>query len=312
MSKKTDYLIETFFRARNKKYESYVINSIWNKLDNDKIKPVTQQYIVGNDGKRRYIDLYFPQLNIGVEVDEHYHSNSNQSENDKIRTLSIFDYFNKVEVGQDYIEYRIQVYDNDGNTKSFDELNDNINFVVDKIKHKLNEIELKAWITDVEEFILNNRKLTTKDDIIFKRIIDVANKIFGKTYKDWRKGLIPNHLWDNENKHVNTDLWFPKLAIEIEGNLISANNDWNNQIDEKGNVIEFQESKDTVINPDFYEDMVGKENDRYVFVRSKDIYGQTGYKFIGKYRKTHLFAKEHNGIYKKASFFVQIDDAIIF
>lgn len=48
-----------------------------NHLD---IRPVTQQYVKGNDNEYYLIDLYLPQINIGVEVDEAFHKNNYESD----------------------------------------------------------------------------------------------------------------------------------------------------------------------------------------------------------------------------------------
>ena len=49
MSKKANYLIKTLSRTKRKDYENYVINAIWNRLANDNIKPVTQQYVFNKE-----------------------------------------------------------------------------------------------------------------------------------------------------------------------------------------------------------------------------------------------------------------------
>ncbi|WP_406835471.1 AbaSI family restriction endonuclease [Lactococcus lactis] len=69
-------MVKTLSRTRRKDYENYVLNAIWNRLGNLNIKPVSQQFI-RNEGKNGYfIDLYFPQLNIGIECDEVHHQSS--------------------------------------------------------------------------------------------------------------------------------------------------------------------------------------------------------------------------------------------
>ncbi|HHT82808.1 MAG TPA: hypothetical protein GX003_05170 [Acholeplasmataceae bacterium] len=59
MSKKANYLIKTLSRTKRKDYENYVINAIWNRLANDNIKPVTQQYVFNKEKNEGYlIDLF--------------------------------------------------------------------------------------------------------------------------------------------------------------------------------------------------------------------------------------------------------------
>jgi len=72
-------------RTKKKDYENYIINAVWNRvtqrIKNDSVlkdlqydlKPVSQQFIRKSDNERYFIDLYFPQLNIGIECNEHHH-----------------------------------------------------------------------------------------------------------------------------------------------------------------------------------------------------------------------------------------------
>ena len=106
MEDKKDYLIRTLSRTKRKDYENYVINRLYNRLNDLDIKPMTQKYIKRIiNGKKGYclIDLYFPQFNIGIECDEPHHIS--QVEKDKLRTEDIIS-----ELGN-YNEQRITVYD---------------------------------------------------------------------------------------------------------------------------------------------------------------------------------------------------------
>lgn len=70
---KRDYLVKTLSRTKRKDYENYIINAIWHKLDNMELKPVSQQYVKFKNGNYALMDLYFPQLQIAIEVDEACH-----------------------------------------------------------------------------------------------------------------------------------------------------------------------------------------------------------------------------------------------
>ena len=48
-----------------------------------------------SDGRYALIDLYFPQINYGIECDEKYHLE--HDEEDRIRTLSIEEMLDSVE-----------------------------------------------------------------------------------------------------------------------------------------------------------------------------------------------------------------------
>ena len=61
--------------TKDKEKENYVVNAIWARLDDLNVKPVTQQYVRRPNGYA-LIDLYFPQINYGVECDEAYHKDN--------------------------------------------------------------------------------------------------------------------------------------------------------------------------------------------------------------------------------------------
>ena len=71
---KYDYIKSQLWRARNKRDENYVINRFWHKLDLPDVKIVTQQYVTRPDG-HALTDMYLPQFNLHVEVDEPHHLN---------------------------------------------------------------------------------------------------------------------------------------------------------------------------------------------------------------------------------------------
>lgn len=76
---KSEYLYKAFAsRTRNKKEECYVVNAIWQRLclQGYEIEPITQKYVRRSDDKGHkfaLIDLFFPALNLAIEVDEAYH-----------------------------------------------------------------------------------------------------------------------------------------------------------------------------------------------------------------------------------------------
>ena len=60
MDSKVIYLAKTLSRTKRKDYENYVVNAIWNRVNDYRLVPVTQQYVTDGKGNRYFIDLYFP------------------------------------------------------------------------------------------------------------------------------------------------------------------------------------------------------------------------------------------------------------
>ena len=84
------YYAESFRKINHKKYEFFVISRIFHLLNDLEIEFVTQQ-VVGTAKGRFLLDLYFPQFQIAVEIDEDYHSKKNQIQKDQLRERAIVD-----------------------------------------------------------------------------------------------------------------------------------------------------------------------------------------------------------------------------
>lgn len=87
MDYKLEYMERLFAKIGKKKTESYVISRIWHQLDDDRVKFVVQQYIKRTQDKYALADLYLPQLNIFIEINEPFHKHN--VEVDKVRNREI-------------------------------------------------------------------------------------------------------------------------------------------------------------------------------------------------------------------------------
>lgn len=102
-------------------------------------------------GERAYkfIDLYFPQVGIGVECDEAYHQNEEQHSRDIHREITIIEVLRQIHEG-DYELKRIDA------TKPFAEFEQSIDDVVSCIADKVNEQKangtFKPWIQAVDDW----------------------------------------------------------------------------------------------------------------------------------------------------------------
>lgn len=267
MEDKKDYLIRTLSRTKRKDYENYVINRLYNRLNDLDIKPMTQKYVKRIiNGKKGYclIDLYFPQFNIGIECDEPHHIS--QVEQDKLRTEDIIS-----ELGN-YNEQRITVYD-----KSIIDINNAIDKIVENIKlHKEQQIksgEFKKWeILTPQEYLADKEKITIYDDIEFSTINEASNLIFGTDYKEQQ------HAWFKIKNITNKEImaWFPQLAIEKDSIMVASSSGWNNTMNDNKDIIcEYNEFYTNTSN-DF------DRRERVTFMKMRDkITNKLGYKFLG-------------------------------
>lgn len=77
-------------KLAHKPTESYVISRIWHRLDDIRVRFVLQQYVKRANGYA-LADLYLPQLNMIVEVNEEYHETDEQKIRDAIRNAEVTD-----------------------------------------------------------------------------------------------------------------------------------------------------------------------------------------------------------------------------
>src|SRR5436305_13620063 len=90
MDKKLEYITRLFKKMSAKGIETYVISRVWHLLNNDEIKIIPQQYVRHSNGQYSVTDIYFPQFDIHIEVNEpgHYQSDAKIS-SDALRETNI-------------------------------------------------------------------------------------------------------------------------------------------------------------------------------------------------------------------------------
>ena len=243
------YYAKLLTKLRNKKYEFYVVSRIIHLLNDTEIQFTTQQVVRKNDGRRYLIDLYFPQFQIAVEIDESHHLSNEEA--DRVREREI------VTSADVKIFFRIKC-DNNSNLASvhqqIDELINEIRLQKDNGNFKpysyQDEFSVEKWLKVGRLRIDDGAKFRTHADVL---------RLFGKDYTLHQASISPL----NEKVQV----WFPKLY---------KNNDWVNTIDnggkeinqtKVGNAMEIKEIKDSI-----------------VFAHQKDVLGNIYYSFKGVFR----------------------------
>ena len=287
---KFHYIVKTLSRTKRKDYENYVLNAIWNRLGNLNIKPVSQQFIQNKDKSHYFIDLYFPQLNIGIECDEAHHHK--KKERDKLREVTISDILFQVGDKNQYQPLHVDV------TKPWNEIETQINFCVKQIQEKWEkkklEGTLKEWKNEsIDEFLKDSDSIRVGHDFSFNKSVDVLNYLFGKQYKGWQKAICK--LDDS------TVVWFPKLATETE-----RQGHWNNVLSVDGKFI--YETSSENISPSDLKNMVIRESrreppkefiNRHTFAKViNPVTGRKSYKYIGTFNECGSI-DQHIRIYER-------------
>ena len=252
---KLQYLRQTFARTSGKTFENYVITQVWAGVKKLGLYPVTQQYVKRPDGYA-LIDLYFPQINFGVEVNENFHRKQFQA--DELRMEEIFSAIKNIDVK--CIE-----------EADFDQVEGQVSQAIKAIEIKVKQQGGLSWSEDwqEQEYQAKLQKarergvLSTSDLINFTRI-QVANDIY-------QLKLSEGYLKFGRSFFMlkdNNALWFPHLT---------KNKQWENSINQDWTLITEKPLGDnTKPQKHTHRDIL-----RHTFARSQNSLGQIAYRFIG-------------------------------
>ena len=300
---KKEYLFKTLSRTKRKDDENYVINAVFNRVNNFELKPVSQQYV--NCGDSWFlIDLFFPQINVGIEVDEEGHIN--QIEKDEIRSDQIVSAM-KYENRSDFEMLRVQTYN-----RTIDEVNNSVAQVVNHIQAKIDESDIALHWNIREEDILNIRKkqkLSIFDDVAFSSITQTINELF-----DWGRKSSggPSRVWFKYKPDPQYNLWFAKRNV-FKNNKEIAQAGWINRLSRDGKtILEFRDDIEevdevSVLTRKYFEETDDK---RITFLKFKSNLGENGYKFVGVFKRDGWEITTFNNKKVKATRYSRIQDYI--
>lgn len=260
MDYKLEYMERLFAKISKKKTESYVISRIWHQLDDDRVKFVVQQYIRRTQDKYALADLYLPQLNIFIEINEPFHKNN--TEIDRIRNEEILNITNSKPI----------VIDCDNNLQ---EIHCQITDVVSLIKQRIKEIgdNFKHW-DDVStlsvEYHRNKGYLRVDDNECLRTTEDIA-EVFGTKAK--HRGFLRASGAAVPNKK-NEIVWWPNTEHRL----------WYNELSEDGMYIHEYPKAEKKRTSHLKQWLSAPEEIRITFLRYKDDLGFCFYRFVGVFK----------------------------
>lgn len=300
---KSEYLFNTFGKRGSNKQECYVINAVWQRLlaKGIELEPVAQQYVRRFDGhehKYARIDLYFPAINVGIEVDEKYHIdnqvNDQAREKEVLRVL-----FDEMLVDSAKLSPQKKILAQDINEASTPELlrikaysgykalTEQIEKVVQKISDRVDLMRKKnpqalIWQTPEEQHAA----------IAARGVIKAEDRTYFQTVREICACISPADV-HNGNGSYSTSivlksakersmLWCPKLGIKDEFGEVKAVSDsgWVNVFLPDGRIKEWNDDPEKMAK--------NREKDwlpRPTFMRMRDVMGNSGYRFIGVYQR---------------------------
>lgn len=288
MDDKKEYIVNQLKRTFNKKYENYCITRIYHLLNRNDIQIITQQMFKRKeDDKIALADLYFPQINLSIEIDESHHFS--RKEADKARTREVLERKKLIDeklialgevVYYELEELRIDV----SKSKNIEDINLQIDKIITLINERISELgdKFKPWdcCDKSPEDYIKLGKIECKDNVSLRTILEVS-KLFNKGYKGMQR------CWFKTNRDEER-VWCPKLKLE---DTDFKGNRYQNEISLDGKYI-YETEKD---NDEFY--TYDRKNEvRLVFPKYKDETGSRRYKFKGVYK----FNRELSDKTKKA------------
>ncbi len=278
---KDEYILKSFSKLRNKKWELYVITRIIHLLNDPEIDFVCQQPIKSKDGNRYLTDLCFPGLKLYCEIDESHHANEENLYADISREKEII-------IATGFEEKRIRVFDKNGNDRQLNDINDEIDQFIEFIRQTkkvlLSKREFEPWNYEKKfdpNFHIERGDIDINNNVTLLRHEDVL-RCFG-----YEKGQYQRATWKIPG--TNKTVWFPKLY---------ENNDWINTLSEDGEKISMKKTDNS---------MIEKTEEWFpiVFAHYRDSLGQVYYKFMGEFKLSlnesndleHIFLRTNTRIY---------------
>ncbi|HHF0536581.1 hypothetical protein NDJ78_11360 [Vibrio parahaemolyticus] len=266
---KTEYILRSIRKLNNKGWEFFIVTRIIHALPDD-IEFVTQQLVRLQNGKRALTDLYFPQFDIHLEIDEKHHER--QRDKDFKREMDI------VRVTKHSI-VRIQTPD----TKQEHalkivcaEVDAFINKLLKLRGMKVSKGEFCPWDFESRysaESVIKAGVVSVKGNIVFRKQLE-ALRCFGFQGSAYQRGAwqIP----DGSNDMI----WFPRLY---------KHGIWHNEITSDGTrIVERafegnQAAVDSIKKQKELEMKFGGRN-AIVFAKAKDSLGFNLYRYVGTFR----------------------------
>lgn len=243
-------------KTNKKNYENYVVTRIWHRVNNLDIKFVTQQYISRPDGYA-LTDMYFPQLNLHVEIDEPHHKK--QIQQDVLREQDIINVTN-----HQFIRVDIDLI------KGIEYINEQIESIVNKISELVDLLgdRFIPWDLDKElspQTYIQRGYIHLKDNVAFNRIADACN-CFGYNYQGFQRGGTLHPM------ESNTLIWFPKLF---------PNGEWDNNISTDECTITERNVNAEKAKNHIQEHIESGIHRRIIFAKVKGPLGDIMYRFKG-------------------------------
>lgn len=293
MDYKLEYMTRLFAKISKKKTENYVISRIWHQLNDNRIKLVVQQYIRRTQDKYALADLYLPQLNIFIEINEPFHKNN--IEVDRVRNEEILQVIHSKPIVIDCGD----VIDEDTvRWKSIEDIHIQISETIQTIKKTIIEQgdKFRPWEGGSTLSVEYHRKKghLKVEDNEYVRTIDEAFAIFGVKAKHRGFFRVAGATIPNKENEI---VWCPNSVHRI----------WSNELSDDGLEIREYNKIDEQVHKAHVERFVSANQIRVTFFREEDELGFNFYRFVGVFElNKDKSMQENKCVWKRISDYYQL------
>ena len=255
---KRDYWQRVITRIFHKGLETYVILRIWDLLDDNRIKFVPQQNVIRPNGKRALVDLYLPQIDFAVEVNEPYHNKTKKK--DHKRNFHV----------AKRLRAKVRTIDC---SKSLDDVHSQISCVVNEIRKRVMRKgdEFIPWY-GLDEYRARYHRV--------KDVLEIGEDFFDNSDEICRAFNLPikKRGWQRAGgsealRDGETILWWPRANSKL----------WKNEVVGNGRII-YEMKREPKGRVNHVAKVWMSAQKRIVFFYDKDpVFGWWRYRFMGLY-----------------------------
>lgn len=279
---KTDYILRSLSKITKKRWEHYVINRIFHKLDDPEIEFVCQQCIrKANSSDKIYLaDLFFPQLALYLEIDEEHHDSDETKKMDAKRRLDIIE-------ATGFIEKRIPA-----SNVTIEQLNTSIDefvkLLIDTREKQKAQKKFIPWDYSAQYTAkrhIDAGFMEVGPHAIFRYHRD-ALECFGYSNKGHHQSgswKLPENIVKVIGLSGRTMVWFPRLyKAGVWDNELSLDGEWITE-------------KSLEANNNYIEDW----DYRIVMAHSRDELNRVLYRFLGVFQIDKNKSAEGKNVFKR-------------
>lgn len=259
-------------KTTHKPTESYVINRIWHKLDDIRVRFILQQY-VRRKGEYALADLYLPQIGMIIEVNEEHHEVDAQKERDILRNQEVADALNA----------DVTIIKASG---GLDEIHRQVDETVAEIRRRISALGDSFVPCDYSiahstpEYYRSRGFLSVNSEDWLTNIDDIA-AVFGTRPK--HKGFLrPSYVV--VPGHPDENVWWPQPNHRV----------WHNELSKDGRYIYEYNRRSEEERAAHIARWIDSDVKRITFMKEMAYGVLPAYKFVGVFRINRQLTKEKN------------------